>query len=110
MNTPLPAGKFYYSISEVADYFDITQTTLRHWEDSFDFLSPRKNAKGDRQYTSEDIEDIRTIYVLLKEQKFTIKGAIEHLKSNKKSLTNRLNALSTLRNVRDELEKIKRSL
>ena len=110
MKKSLPTERYYYSISEVADYFDITLPTLRHWEDSFDFLSPHKNAKGDRQYTSEDIEDVRLIYSLLKEQKFTIKGAIEHLKSNRKALTNRLTAINTLRGVRDELEKLKKSL
>lgn len=110
MKTPLPTGKYYYSISEVADYFEVTQTTLRHWEDSFEFLSPRKNAKGDRQYTAEDIEDIRLIYTLLKERQFTIKGAIEHIKTQRKALTNRLTALNTLRGVRDELEKLKKSL
>ena len=109
-NSKLPEGKFYYSISEVSDYFGVTHATLRHWEASFDCISPRKTSRGDRIYSANDIEDIRLIYTLLKEQKYTIKGAQEYLKTSRRSLTNRLTALSTLRAVRNELEKLKKSL
>lgn len=110
MRTPLDPEKYYYSISEVAEHFDITATTIRHWESEFDFLSPRKNKKGDRLFSAQDIEDIRLIYYLVKEQGFTLKGAASHIKSNKKSLTKRLEALKTLRIVRAELEKMKNAL
>ena len=76
----------------------------------FDIISPRKNKKGDRMYTGEDVESIRLIHSLVKENGYTLAGAAAHLKANKKALTNRMEALRTLRSVRNELEKLKNSL
>ena len=106
----LPEGKFYYSIGELSVYFDVTPATLRYWESMFDIISPRKNKKGDRMYTAEDVESIRLIHFLVKESGYTLAGAAAHIKANKKALTNRMAALRTLRSVRNELEKLKNSL
>lgn len=110
MGKQLEQGKYYYSISEVSEHFDTTPATLRHWESNFDILSPRKNKKGDRLYTADDIEAVRLIRSLVKEQGFTLKGAAAQIKANRKSLTNRMEALRTLKSVRAELEKIRKSL
>lgn len=106
----LPEGKFYYSIGELSAYFDVTPATLRHWETMFETISPRKNKKGDRMYSAEDVEDIRLVHFLVKENGYTLCGAAEHIKTNKKALTHRMEALRILRNVRAELEKLKNSL
>lgn len=106
----LPEGKFYYSIGELSDYFGVTPATLRYWEGAFDHIAPRKNKKGDRMYTGEDVEAIRLVRHLVKEQGFTLAGAAEHIKANRKALTNRMEALRTLRSVRAELEKLKNNL
>ncbi|MDL2278562.1 MerR family transcriptional regulator, partial [Parabacteroides sp. OttesenSCG-928-G07] len=42
--------KLYYSIGEVAQMFDIKESTLRFWEKQFDVIAPRKNTKGTRFY------------------------------------------------------------
>ena len=81
MGRQLDQGKYYYSISEVSEHFDITPATLRHWESNFDILSPRKNKKGDRLYTADDIEAVRLIRSLVKEQGFTLKGAAAQIKA-----------------------------
>ena len=47
--------KLYYSIGEVAEMFGVNDTLLRFWEREFPQSSPRKGARGIRQYTKRDI-------------------------------------------------------
>jgi DNA-binding transcriptional MerR regulator len=76
--------KQYYSIGEVASMFRENQSLIRYWETEFDILQPRKNRKGDRFFRPVDIKNLVLIYDLLRRRKFTIEGAKEYLKKNKK--------------------------
>jgi len=76
--------KQYYSIGEVAVMFRENQSLIRYWETEFDILQPRKNRKGDRFFRPIDIKNLVLIYDLLRRRKFTIEGAKEYLKKNKK--------------------------
>lgn len=67
--------KLYYSIGEVSDIVGHEPHVLRYWEQEFDVLSPRKNRAGRRVYTEEDIETVKRIRYLLKDEKYTIAGA-----------------------------------
>jgi len=58
----------------------VNASLIRFWEKEFDFLKPRKTAKGNRSYTKKDIENIRLVYHLVKEKGFTLQGAKEKLK------------------------------
>lgn len=71
--------KLYYSIGEVSDLTGLEQHVLRYWESEFDELKPRKNRAGRRVYTEEDINRVRHIQHLLKEEKYTIEGARQAL-------------------------------
>lgn len=75
--------KMYYSISEVASWFNVTNSQIRFWENEFDILKPRKNRKGDRLFRVEDVKNLKVIYYLLRHQKYSIEGAREYLKANK---------------------------
>lgn len=77
--------KQYYSIGDVAAMFRENQSLIRYWETEFDILQPRKNRKGDRFFRPVDIKNLVLIYDLLRRRKFTIEGAKEYLKNNKKS-------------------------
>ena len=72
--------KLFYSITEVATLFKVNASLIRFWEKEFDFLKPRKTAKGNRSYTKKDIENIKVVYHLVKEKGFTLQGAKEKLK------------------------------
>ncbi len=77
--------KQYYSIGEVALMFRENQSLIRYWETEFDILQPRKNRKGDRFFRPVDIKNLVLIYDLLRRRKFTIEGAKDYLKKNKKA-------------------------
>ena len=77
--------KQYYSIGEVAAMFRENQSLIRYWETEFDILQPRKNRKGDRFFRPIDIKNLVMIYDLLRRRKFTIEGAKDYLKKNKKA-------------------------
>jgi len=67
--------KLFYSISEVAQMFNVNESLLRFWEREFEIIKPKKNEKGTRQYRKEDVETIRLIYHLVKEKGMTLQGA-----------------------------------
>ena len=75
--------KQYYSISQVAVWFNVNTSLLRFWENEFAILKPRKNRKGDRLFRPEDVKNIQLIYELLRQKKYTVEGAKEYLKTNK---------------------------
>jgi DNA-binding transcriptional MerR regulator len=77
--------KQYYSIGETAAMFSENQSLIRYWETEFDILKPRKNRKGDRFFRPVDIKNLVLIYDLLRRRKFTIEGAKEYLKKDKKA-------------------------
>lgn len=78
-------SKQYYGIGEVANMFKVNTSLLRYWESEFDILKPRKNGKGDRFFRPDDIKNLQVIHHLLRQKKFTIEGAKDYLKNNKKS-------------------------
>ena len=77
--------KQYYSIGEVSKWFSVNQSLIRYWETEFDILEPRKNRKGDRFFRPVDVKNLVLIHDLLRRRKFTIEGAKDYLKKNKKA-------------------------
>jgi DNA-binding transcriptional MerR regulator len=88
--------KQYYPMRTVAEWFGITLSQLRKWENEFDILQPKKNARGDRFFRPEDVKNIELIYHLIRRRKFTVAGAKQYLKENKKSLRNTVQLLDAL--------------
>ena len=93
----LNPNKLYHSIGEVATAFDVSTSLIRFWEKEFDVLKPRKNKKGDRLFTQEDIKNLHIIFHLLKERGFTIEGAKKKLKENKNDTINQFEIVQSLR-------------
>ena len=69
------AEKLYYSMGEVTEMFDVEASLIRYWCSQFSCLRPKRNAKGNRLFTPQDIERLKRIHHLLKEKKMTIEGA-----------------------------------
>ncbi|GHT07955.1 transcriptional regulator [Bacteroidia bacterium] len=95
--------KILYSVTEVAEMFDIEPSTLRYWEKEFKFVRPARTEKGTRQYRKKDIEDIRLVYHLVKEKGFTLAGAKEQLEKNRDRVINTEDIIYRLKNVCAEL-------
>jgi DNA-binding transcriptional MerR regulator len=109
MHIELPE-KRYYGIGEVANAFGVNTSLIRFWEKEFDTLKPKKNAKGNRKFTPDDIKSLKLIYHLVKERGFTLEGAKIHLKEDKKETLNNFEIISKLEEVKNQLTKIKNQL
>lgn len=100
--------KLYYSIGEVAEMFNVNETLLRFWEKRFPQISPRKSGRNIRQYSREDIEEIRLIYNLVKVRGMKLAAARDALRRNRQGERRAAEAVELLKSVREELLKIKR--
>ena len=101
--------KQYYSIGEVSKWFRVNQSLIRYWETEFDILEPRKNRKGDRFFRPIDVKNLVLIHDLLRRRKFTIEGAKEFLKKNKKA-DEKFVMVQSLQKIKSFLNELKASL
>lgn len=104
------AQKQYYSITEVAEWFNMKASLLRFWENEFDILKPRKNKKGDRLFRPEDIKNLRLIYYLLRQQKYSVEGARQFLKDNRKKAEMQVQLVESLTKFRSFLLELRANL
>ncbi|MEA1785799.1 MerR family transcriptional regulator [Arenibacter sp. GZD96] len=102
--------KRYYGIGEVARAFGVNTSLIRFWEKEFDVLKPKKNAKGNRKFTPQDIKNLQLIFHLVKERGFTLEGAKTHLKEEKQKTLSNFEVIQKLERVKAELIKIKNQL
>ena len=65
----------------------VNASLLRFWEKEFKQIQPKTNSRGKRSYRAKDIEVIRAVYVLVKEQGFTLEGARKALSARKGALS-----------------------
>ncbi|MBU2995360.1 MerR family transcriptional regulator [Cellulophaga baltica] len=109
MHIDLPE-KRYYGIGEIAKAFNVNTSLIRFWEKEFDVLQPKKNAKGNRKFTPQDVKNLQLIYHLVKERGFTLDGAKTHLKESKSQTLSTFDIIQKLEGVKAELIKIKNQL
>ena len=74
------AEKLFYSMGEVAEMFDVNASLIRHWESQFSVIRPKRNKKGNRLFSPQDVENLKLIYHLVKERGMTLEGAKKALK------------------------------
>ncbi len=106
------AEKLFYSMGEVSEMFDVNPSLLRHWETQFSVIRPKRNKKGNRLYTPQDVENLKLIYHLVKEQGMTLEGAKKALRRKRpQDGANRdLELLERLQRVRALLEEVREEL
>lgn len=109
MHINLPE-KRYYGIGEVADAFNVNTSLIRFWEKEFDAIKPKKNAKGNRKFTPEDIKNLELIYHLVKERGFTLEGAKTHLKEEGHKTLSNFEIIRKLETIKAELVNLKNQL
>lgn len=106
------AEKLYYSMGEVAEMFDVRPSLLRHWESQFGVLKPKRNKKGNRLFTPADIENLKLIYHLVKEQGMTLEGARKALRQcrREKEVPRDVELLERLQRIRALLVEVREEL
>ena len=103
--------KLYYTIGEVAEMFEVNTSLIRFWEKEFDIIKPKKNKKGNRLFTPEDIDNFKVIYNLVKEQGLTLDGAKKYLKENRKAVKHEFKTEKTqFSEIENKLKTIKSTL
>ncbi len=109
MQLDLP-DKRYYKIGEVAKAFGVNTSLIRFWENEFDVLKPKKNKKGNRLFTPDDIKNLQLIYHLVKEKGFTLEGAKNKLKQSPDKISSNHEIILRLEHIKEELIQIKNHL
>lgn len=102
-----PKGKVYYSMGEVCEMFGVNASLLRFWEKEFPMLKISKNSRGHRKYTTKDVDNIRLIYHLVKEQRMTLDGARRRLRNNPEGIEHDAEVVEHLRRIRNMLAALK---
>jgi DNA-binding transcriptional MerR regulator len=104
--------KLYYSIGEVAQLFEVNASLIRFWEKELELEQPKKNKKGNRLFTTREIQTIQKIYNLVKVQGYKLDAAKVQLKTRKKKevFKESLFEFSPEEIIIDRLEKIKSKL
>jgi DNA-binding transcriptional MerR regulator len=87
MEESVKQEKYLYSIGEIAEMFHESVPTIRFWESQFAILKPKKNKKGNRLFTVDDVKNLEMIVFLLRQRKLTIKGAIQEMKVNHEGIS-----------------------
>ena len=103
-------SKMYYTMGEVAAIFDVNQSLIRFYEKEFDILQPKKNKKGNRYFTPEDLEHLKVIFNLIKDKGYTLNGAKEHLKNNLDDTKDTQRVIASLENLKQFLLEVKEQL
>ena len=95
--------KIYYSISELSEMFSVNQSYLRYLEKEFKQLAPKRNTKGSRFYSQDDVQIIKQIIFLLNEQKLKLDGAKRKLSQKKDSVEKQQKAVEKLKEIQLDL-------
>jgi len=103
--------KLYYTISETAEILGESTSLVRFWSNSFEkYIKPYRNAKGNRMFTSEDIDTLKQVHYLVKTKGLTLEGAAKQLASSRSSVDKRVRALDSLKEIRAQLVEVRKSL
>ena len=103
--------KLYYTIGEVSEILGESSSLVLFWTNSFSrYLKPKRNAKGNRLYTQEEIEVLKQIHLLVKVQGMTLDGAAKKMSSDKKAVDGKVKVLESLKSIREQLVEVRKSL
>lgn len=100
--------KLYYTVGEVAKILGENTSLVRFWSDSFPkFIRPSRNAKGNRLFSAEDLENFKIIHMLVNVEGLTLEGVAKRLRDDRKGSLDRMRAIETLTSIREKLVEIR---
>lgn len=103
-------NKLYYTMGEVTQMFDVNASQIRFYEREFDILQPKKNKKGNRLFTQNDIANLKIIFNLVKEKGYTLQGARDYLRTNKTEAKENQRVIDSLERLKSFLMEVRDSL
>lgn len=104
-------AKLIYTMGEVAKELGENASAVRYWSNYFEkFIKPQRNAKGNRLYHPEDIETLKQIQHLLKNQGLTLEGVKQRLTEDRRSVESRVKVLDRLKAIREDLILVTKAL
>lgn len=102
--------KKYYTIGEVADELGVATSLIRFWEGEFSNIKPKKNRKGNRQFTKDDLQNVKLIYHLVKEKGYTLQGARDFIANGSDVASDKMEMIDSLKRIRAFLTEVKKEL
>lgn len=102
--------KLYYTMGEVSEMFGVNPSQIRFYEKEFDVLRPKKNKKGNRLFTPDDITNLKIIFNLVKDKGYTLQGARDYLKNNKREARENQRVIDSLERLKTFLQEVRDSL
>ncbi|MCF0194124.1 MAG: MerR family transcriptional regulator [Bacteroidaceae bacterium] len=102
--------KMYYSIKEVAQQLGVTETLLRYWEKVFPSIAPRKGGRDIRQYSEDDLNEVKLVYNLVKVKGMKLSAARDAIAHNRNGVQNNTELLERLQGIRAQLVALKKEL
>ena len=103
--------KYFYTVGEVAEILGESTSLVRFWANEFPkFIRPKRNAKGNRLFSKEDVETFKHIHLLVKTEGLTLEGAAKRLAGERKNLINKAKVLESLTEIRKQLTEIRAEL
>lgn len=106
---PLPPDKIYFSIGEVSQILNVNTSLIRYWEKEFPQIHPHKNRNGERSFTIQDIDALKRIYILVKQEGYTLEGA-KKIMSDPQTDINKDDILESLHRIKNRLQLLKDKL
>ena len=104
-------AKLFYTIGEVSEMLGENASAVRYWSNYFEkFIKPQRNAKGNRLYHPEDVETLKQVQYLLKNQGLTLEGTKQRLTEDRRSVDKRVKAIGILKGIREELVQVRKAL
>ena len=104
-------AKMIYTMGEVAQLLGENASAVRYWSNYFEkFIKPTRNAKGNRLYHPEDVETLKQVQYLLKNQGLTLEGTKQRLTESRRTVDKRVKAIGILKGIREELVQVRKAL
>jgi len=103
-------NKLYYTMGEVTALFGVNASQIRFYEREFDILQPKKNKKGNRLFTPDDIANLKVIFHLVKDKGYTLQGARDYLQNNKSEARENQRVIDSLQRLKAFLLEVRDSL
>lgn len=103
--------KMLYKMGEVADLLGEETSTIRFWANTFSkHIKPERNAKGNRMFRPQDLETLRTIRFLVRENGMTLEGVAKRLEGDRGELDSKMKIVAKLQGIKSMLEELQESL